>query len=234
MTAWPRRTDRTVGTARTATAARTGRTDIAPLLRAAVLPLRHSMLPAVLVAAVLLPVATFDWLDSERALVVLRWLGVLLTVGWLSAVDDPAGEVVAASPYPRALRTFARVLLAGVLVVPAWAWAALLVHLRQPFFPILSVSLEALALAVAGIAVATGLRAWRDVHLPAQLASLGVLAFFALAAGLPRRYALQVDQTWGPPWTATHLRWIAVLLLGLAVVAVALRDPLAARAARRR
>jgi len=203
------------------------------LVRASTLPLRHSMLPVALGAAVLLPVVTLGWLDGGSALVVLRWTGVLLAVGWLAAVDDPCGEVVAASPYSRSTRTCSRLLLAAALVVPGWAWAALLVHLRQPGFPVLPVGVEGLGLAAAGVAAAAALRAWRDVHLPGHLAALGVLAMFALTDALPRWYALQVAQTWGPPWTAAHLRWVAVLLLATAVVLAALRDPLAGRTARR-
>ena len=199
------------------------------LLRAARLPLRHAMLPGAVGAALVLPVLTVGWLDDAAALAVLRWTGVLLAVGWLSAVDDPVGEVVAASPYSRARRTASRLLLAGVLVVPGWLWAALLVRWRQPWFPILPLGLEALATAAVGIALAAVLRAWRELHLPAQLATLGLLAFAGIIEALPRWYALNVVQTWGPPWQAAHLRWGAVLLLAVAVLLVALRDPSAGR-----
>jgi hypothetical protein len=34
------------------------------------------------------------------------------------------------------------------------------------------------------------------------------------------------DQTWGPPWAATHLRWAGLSLAAFALMRLALRDPL--------
>jgi hypothetical protein len=85
---------------------------------------------------------------------------------------------------------------------------------------------ETLALGVVGLALGAGLRAWRDVHHPAHLAVVGLVAVTFLSAAAPRWYALQQSQTWGPPWEATRIRWAAVLLVGTGVVLLALRDPL--------
>lgn len=196
------------------------------LLRGSMLPVRQ---PTVLVpagAALALPLAMVGLLDGSEALTILRWTGALLACVLIAAVDDPSGEVLAASPYPRAARVGARVALAAALVVPVWAFASLLVHWRQPWFPVWPVALEALGLAVVGVALAAGLRAWRDLHKPSHLAAILLLAMMAALGAMPRWYVLNAEQTWGPPWHAAHLRWVAVTMFGIALVAAALRDPL--------
>jgi len=94
---------------------------------------------------------------------------------------------------------------------------------------VLALGVEAVALAALGLAVATGLRAWRDQHTPAHLSVVAVTALAFLSSALPRSYALLQGQTWGPPWQAAQLRWLALLLVGVGVVALALRDPLTRR-----
>jgi hypothetical protein len=179
--------------------------------------------------ALVLTVATSGVLDDGYGLRVLRGAGVLLACAWAFAVDDPGGEVAAASPYPRVERSAVRVLVAGGLLVPSWASCALLVELLAPDVPVLGAGVEALGLAAVGLAVGLGLRAWRDLHQPAHLATLGIVALAFASSALPRWYALQQSQTWGPPWEAAQIRWTAVLLLGLGVAGLALRDPLGRR-----
>jgi hypothetical protein len=57
-----------------------------------------------------------------------------------------------------------------------------------------------------------------------------VVAAFVSDA-IPRAWRLNQDQFWGPPWEAAHIRWAAVLLFGVAVLALAMRDPLGHRTA---
>jgi hypothetical protein len=186
--------------------------------------------PALLVpagVAVLLVVATSSVLDEGYGMRVLRGVGVLLACALVTAVDDPSGEVVAASPFPRVVRTAARVLAGTVVVATCWLAAAVLVEWRAPGVPVLGLGVEALALAGLGLAVATGLRAWRDQHTPAHVALVAVVALAFLSSALPRWYALQQGQTWGPPWQAAQIRWAGLLLLAAGMVTLALRDPLA-------
>jgi hypothetical protein len=91
----------------------------------------------------------------------------------------------------------------------------------------LGLGVEALALCALGVAVAAGLRAWRDQHAPSHVALVTVVALAFLSGALPRWYALQQEQTWGPPWEAAQIRWLAVLFVGIGLVTLALRDPLA-------
>lgn len=205
---------------------------LAALLHGSARPVLRPAVWLPLLAALLVPVVAYRGLDDGHALAVLRGSGVLLACAWLGAGDDPSGEVLAAAPVPFAHRCLARFAVAGALVVPAWTAVALLVHLRDPWLPVAAVGLESLALTACGLAIVAGLRAWRDVHRPAHPAALGLLLVVALAQAAPRRYALSLDQTWGPPWAAAHVRWAALLGLALAVLVVALRDP--GRARRRR
>ena len=184
------------------------------------------------VAACVLLAATWPALDDGYALMALRGVGVLLATAWVVAMDDPMGEVLGASPYPRLVRWGARVLLCGATVVPFLGLAAVVVEERASYVPVLAVGLEAVALAVAGLAVGGTLRVWRSHLMPSHLAVVGVVVLAVLSHGLPRGWAMAQDQFWGPAWEAAHLRWAAVLLLGVVVVAAVLRDPWAERARR--
>lgn len=185
------------------------------------------LLPAVLALALVL--ATLPALDDGYALRVLRGAGVLLACAWVSTTDDPSGEVLGSSPYPRGVRTAVRVLSGAAVVVAGWALAAALVQWRAPEVPVLGLGLETLALGVLGLGLGATLRAWRDQHNPAHVAIVGLVALAFVSSALPRWYALLQSQTWGPPWQAAQVRWLAVLLLALGLVGLALRDPLARR-----
>jgi hypothetical protein len=165
-------------------------------------------------------------LDDGWALQVLRGVGVLLACAWVSATDDPAGEVVAASPYPRPVRTLARIGAALPPLVAVWTVAAVVVQVRVPEVPVLGLGVEALALGLLGLAVGTALRAWHDLHQPAHAAALGLVLLAFVTTAMPRWYALHQGQTWGPPWEAAQIRWTALALVASGVLALALHDPL--------
>ena len=183
-------------------------------------------------AALLLVLATTPVLDDGWALRVLRGVGVLLACAWVSATDDPAGEVVAASPYPRHVRTLARVGAAVPPLVAVWAGAAVIVQVRAPEVPVLALGVEALALGLLGLAIGTGLRAWHDLHQPAHAAALALVLLAFVMSAAPRWYALHQSQTWGPPWEAAQIRWWAFGLVASGVIALALHDPLHQRLSR--
>lgn len=185
-------------------------------------------------AALLLVLATAAELDDGWALRVLRGVGVLLACAWVSATDDPAGEVVAVSPYPRHVRTLARIGAAFPPLVAVWAFAAVVVQVRAPEVPVLALGVETLALGLLGLAIGTVLRAWHDLHQPAHAAALGLVLLAFVMGAAPRWYALHQTQTWGPPWEAAQIRWWALGLVAAGVVALALHDPLHRPGARRR
>lgn len=195
---------------------------------------RGPALAAPLLLALGLLAATVPVLDEGYGLRVLRGAGVLLACAWAVSLDDPAGEVTAATPYPRAVRTLTRVAVAAGPLLVAWLAAVAVLGWRAPEVPAGAVSVETLALGVVGLALGAGLRAWRDVHQPAHLAVVGLVAITFLSAAAPRWYALQQSQTWGPPWEAARIRWAAALLVGTGALVLALGDPLARSRRRRR
>jgi hypothetical protein len=97
---------------------------------------------------------------------------------------------------------------------------------RAPGAPLAALSLEAVAIALLGVAVATALRRWRQQNEPSTLAGPAVFLVVLALNAVPRGWSLLTSQTWGPPWAATHLRWAAVLVAALALVRLAVRDPL--------
>lgn len=209
----------------------TGHRDgpVATLLRSSWWLVRRPGLLLPAGAALLLVLATAPVVDDGWALRVLRGVGVLLACAWAGATDDPAGEVVAASPYPRHVRALARVGAAFPPLVAVWAVAAVLVQVRAPEVPVLGLGVEALALGLLGLAIGTGLRAWHDLHQPAHTATLALVLLAFVMSAAPRWYALHQVQTWGPPWEAAQIRWWGLGLVAAGVLALALHDPLPRR-----
>ena len=177
-------------------------------------------------AALVLVLATAPVLDDGWGLQVLRGVGVLLACAWVTATDDPVGEVVAASPYPRHVRTLARVGASSLPVLAVWVAAAAVVQVRVSEVPVLGLGVEALALGLLGLAVGTGLRAWHDLHRPAHAAALALVLLAFVTSTAPRWYALHQAQTWGPPWEAAQVRWWALALVAAGVLALGVHDPL--------
>lgn len=196
------------------------------LLRASWFAVRRPPLLVPVAAVLVLVAATAHVQDDGHAVLVLRGVGVLLACAWLTTMDDPAGEVVAASPYPRQVRALTRLAVAVPVVLPTWVLAAVVAQWRLPATPVLGLGLEALALAAAGLAIAAGLRAWAGHLTPSYLAVIGLLAVALGTGALPRGWTMVQEQTWGAPWQAAQVRWAALLLLGVALLAAAARDPL--------
>jgi hypothetical protein len=185
------------------------------------------LVPAAL--AVALTGATAGVLDEGYGLRVLRGAGVLLACAWAMTTEDPAGEVATATPYGRRRRTLVRIGVGAAVLAPVVLLVAAFVQWRAPDVPVVAVGVESLVLGLVGLALGTGLRAWRDLHHPAHAAALGVVACAFLSGAAPRWYALHQEQTFGPPWEAAQIRWLALLLVVAGLLALAVRDPLADR-----
>lgn len=179
-------------------------------------------------AALVLCLATVPVQDDGHAVLVLRGVGLLLAFALVAATDDPAAEVAAATPRTRAARTLTRLGVGLAVVVPVWVVAAVVARTRDAGTPVAGLVLEAVALAAVGVALGTGLRAWTGLATPSWVAATGLVVVALLAdAAAPRRFALTPEQLWGPPWEASRLRWAALGALAVAVVALAVREPLA-------
>jgi hypothetical protein len=201
----------------------------ASLIAASWAVVRRSGLLIPVAATCLLVAVTVPVFDDGYAAQVLRGVGVLLACAWVSTMDDPMGEVAAASTYPRSVRSLARAAVGLAVIVPLWTGVALLGEWRTGELPLFPLGLEAAGLGLAGLAAAAGLRAWGDRHQPSYLAVPGVVALAVGINSLPRRWAMVPFQTWGPPWEAAQLRWAALALLCGGLMVAALRDPMAER-----
>lgn len=179
--------------------------------------------------ALLLIAATWPWLDDGYAARVRVVVTIVLACGLAASADDPVSEVVAASPYPRALRCAMRLLVGLSLVLPAAALSLLLVEQQVSATPSTEVIVQVLALLIVGPAIGFGMWAWGDVTQAKYAATAGVLCFsFALWA-LPATWSVIKVQPWGPPWEGMLIRSGALVLLGLAILTAAWREPHARR-----
>jgi hypothetical protein len=173
--------------------------------------------------AALLPVVAWPSLDTGSGLLVLRGTAVLLAVAVTFAVDDPAADVLAASPTPLRQRVMVRVALAVAVAGAAWTAAAAVVAARD-HVPVAGLTLEVLALAMVGIAVALALQTWGGATDPGILTA-PVVAGAVLAANLlPSRWALLVAGPGGPEWEQAHRRWAAVLVVAVVAARLATAD----------
>ena len=187
----------------------------------AVRPLRLAGLAG---CAALLVAATAPWQDNGYAVPVMHGVALLVACVVALTTDDPAAEVVAATPYTRLTRTLVRLGLGLAVALPTYALAALVAEARFEPSPLTSLAVELCAYLLLAAALGAGLRA-RGVHAPAYPTVLTLLALTFALGQLPTQYLMIDPQTWGPPWEAALLRWGAVALLAAGVLAAALRDP---------
>jgi len=197
----------------------------APALRATWRALKRGPLLLSGTAAAVLVGATTAALDDGYAVQVLRGAAILLAGGLAVALDDPAADLLAASPTTLARRWAARLGLAIGVTAGCWglllAWVGVVVH----GVPWLALSVEAAALGGLALAISAALRRWRDVREPGALAAPVLFGAVLAANLLPQRWALFAGDPAGAGWTAAHGRWTAVMVTAVAVVAVAGRDP---------
>jgi hypothetical protein len=180
-------------------------------------------------ATLVLVAVSWPTLDDGHALLVMRGVAVLLAAACLLSVDDPPGEVLAASPYPVGVRVGTRVLTGLPWVVAVWAAAITLVAVRSEGTPLWGASLEAASLILIGLALAAGLQAWGGLFTPSHAACVALVGLVVLGSFLPRWYVIYQTQVWGPPWEAAHIRWAAIALAAGALLHLALRDPVSSR-----
>jgi hypothetical protein len=185
---------------------------------------RPPLLIPVAVAA-LLALATVPLLDDGYADRVRIGVAMVLACAWAATADDPAHEVAAASPYAPWRRCAARLLIGLVVVVPVGVLVVAVGELQAGATRSTGAALQVLALLVVGPAIGFGLWAWAGLSEPAYIATVGVLCCMLALWFLPNTWTVVDAQPWGPPWEAVVIRWGALLLLGIAALAWAWRDP---------
>ncbi len=155
-----------------------------------------------------------------------------LSAGAAFVLDDDAGAAAAATPTSLARRRLLRIALALPLLCGAWAaslWfatpadATLFGPDARGGLSVQFAAMLAVTLAGSGLAlriVPEGRAGWAGVVAPFLL--------LAVAYWLPERWTLLATPGDGA-WAASQLRWIALLVVALAVLAWASRDPAARR-----
>jgi hypothetical protein len=176
-----------------------------------------------LLAALALTAATWSVLDSYGPQVLIA-VAVVLAIALISAIDDPEGPVLDATPYSPTRRSLFRVGAAGAVVVPVWLLAAAAVAWRTDKVSIPVLSLQTAALWAVGVAVAVGVRRASASVSPSYVATPLLLSVTLALDALPRGWQMFDAQPWGPPWIATQLRWLAVLIIAVPLVIFLLRD----------
>lgn len=166
--------------------------------------------------------------DPSYAVWSLRVVALLLAVGVAFALDDRTRLTLAAVPTPLWWRATVQLIGVAIPAVVAWGAALLWVGWRADgSMPEASLSLEAVALAWLVLAVAGGLARWRDVSEPGVVTAPAMLGVGLMLPQLPANVALTVPE--GTGWDAAHIRWSALLVCAVAVLALSLRDPAATR-----
>jgi len=179
--------------------------------------------------AAVLTLATMPLLDDGFADRVRIGVAMLLACAWATTAEDPASEVAAASPLAPWRRCAARLLVGICVVLPVAVLALALGEIRVSQTPLSGAVLQVIGVMAIGPALGFGMWAWAGLSHPAYAATVGVLSCTMAMWFLPATWSVVQVQTWGPPWEAAVLRWTALAVFGLAVMATAWRDPLARR-----
>lgn len=166
-------------------------------------------------------------LDDRYAGSLVRGVAVLVGCGLAATMDDPAGEVLSASPIRRWLRSACRLVVGAALTAPVLVTAVLVVGSRPGNEAVLpGLVVEVLALGACGTALGAGLRAWRGLLISSPVAVPALLVVALVADQLPGLWSRAAASVGWPSITAAGTAW-ALLVAGALVTALAWRDPAA-------
>ena len=158
---------------------------------------------------------------TDPSVTELRVVAVAICVGAAFILDDAAAVTVASAPTPLLVR---RALRVGLALAPLAALWALLSWLAGGVASsAVSLELAALAVTLAGAAIAARIRADGRGGVAAGPALLTLLAAAFLL--LPSRWGLFPAGPRDPSWTAAHQRWTLIMLAGVLGLLWASRDP---------
>jgi hypothetical protein len=185
-------------------------------------------LGALVLTAALLAWALPDLVTPDGAVVLLRFIAVLLAVGAAFAFDDAALQLVSAVPLSLAQRLSLRAAVITLATVPAWCVAVVLTSQALATMPdglISGVTLEFGCLQVIGMAIAASVMRCAGIPEPGIFAGPGLIGLMMGLMLLPARW--QLLGMLGPNWSAAHRRWTCLLIIAVAVLILAARDPAA-------
>ncbi|MGW1785821.1 ABC transporter [Streptomyces sp. NPDC002143] len=168
--------------------------------------------------------------DADLGRLILRLTALIGALGLAFLLDDPARNTTAATPLGRAPRAALRLALAAPLAA-LW-WAAALLLLPAPTRPALGpATLEAAAMAVGALALATAAIRFTDTAEAGRPTAIWLGVAAALAVLIPNRWGL-LGTPQDPYWVATQVRW--ALLLGATATMSVLWTPEPLQRTRRR
>lgn len=167
-------------------------------------------------------VASRDTATTGQVLTALRWSAVLLAAGAASVLDAPTEDDLAGAGLPVWHRRLLALLVVGIPTVATWATA---LAIPDPPLPWAAVSLEAAALVLLGLAVASTRRA-RAASVPAGVVAVALPTVLLIAgAMLPARWQLLAHPADVNAWRDAHGRWAWLAVGATVAIAIAARDP---------
>ncbi len=178
---------------------------------------------------------------SMPAIIPLRLAALVLCLGAVFLLDDPAAVTVASVPSPLRYRRSLRLLLAAPLIATAWAsqGAYVFVHATSRLhrdtdglLPIVDLTLEMVAMMMAGLAIAALATRWVSEGLGGVAAGPTLVVLLGAALFLPHRWTLFPGTVEDPQWAAAHVRWAIIVVLATLLLAYSSRDPAARRSVR--
>jgi hypothetical protein len=172
------------------------------------------------------------------AIIPLRMAALLLCLGAVFLLDDPAAVTVASVPSSLRYRRSLRVLLVSPIVAAAWIGQLVYVFVHttnllhrdtEGLLPVWGLTLEMVAMMMTGLAIAAVAARWVPEGLGGVAAGPTLLVLLGAAMFLPGRWSLFVGSADDPQWFASHIRWAVVAVLATLLLHYASRDPAAGR-----
>lgn len=172
--------------------------------------------------------------SSISAIVPMRLAALVLCLGSVFLLDDPAAVTVAPVATPLRYRRGLRLILAVPLIAVAWMGQLIYVtrsiHEEPPdMLTIWGLTLELVAMMTMGLAIAALATWWVSEGLGGVAAGPTLLVILGAASFLPHRWTLFPGSMDDPEWSAAHMRWAVVAVVAALLVAYSSRDPAARR-----
>jgi hypothetical protein len=170
------------------------------------------------------------------SIIPLRMAALLLCLGAVFLLDDPAAVTVASVPSPLRYRRSLRVLLVAPIVAAAWIGQLTYVFVHTTnllhgdtdgLLPVWGLTLEMVAMMLTGLAIAALSTRWVPEGLGGVAAGPTLLVLLGAAIFLPDRLALFLGSADDPQWAASHVRWAVIAVLASLALAYFSRDPAA-------
>ncbi len=191
------------------------------------LPRAANPVPALVAVAGALALVWWQWqyLESlDRRLWLVREGSVMVVLGVLYLLDDPARRSTAAAVTTLRRRTTVTLAVAAAVIAGAFAVLVAVASLRGDMGAAVGgLAVEVATVATAGAAITLLLQRTQDLDEPATAGAMTVLALLAVVPVVALRWPLLVAP--GPEWAAAHMRWAVVTGAAVLTLVWVTRDP---------